>query len=145
MDRKIDVIDIDKPITVASLQGQLSRVFGMGTLDGGFPIVTRQESGGVRGWKMLGYISHNELEHALSQWSAMFPITVIDWGMSGADVVKDEPEAAVQFHALPPPRDYAPSTISSLYDSSYLPDPLDFTVYMDQVPDSGLFLALTYF
>jgi predicted methyltransferase len=65
MDRKVDVINADKPNTVASLQCQLSRVFGMGTLDGGFPIVTRQESGGVRGWKMMGYISHNELEHAL--------------------------------------------------------------------------------
>jgi hypothetical protein len=68
MDRKVDVIKVNKPITVASLQGQLSRVFGMGTLDGGFPIVTRQESGGVRGWKMMGYISHNELEHGLGQW-----------------------------------------------------------------------------
>jgi hypothetical protein len=65
MDRKVDVINADKLNTVASLQGRLSRVFGMGTLDGGFPIVIRQELSGVRGWKMMGYISHNELEHAL--------------------------------------------------------------------------------
>jgi hypothetical protein len=67
MDRGVDVISLDKENTVSSLQSQLSRVFGMGTLDGGFPIVTRQETGGVRGWKMMGYISHNELEHALSK------------------------------------------------------------------------------
>lgn len=66
MDRGVDVISLDKENTVSSLQSQLSRVFGMGTLDGGFPIVTRQETGGVQGWKMMGYISHNELEHALS-------------------------------------------------------------------------------
>jgi hypothetical protein len=63
----VDVISLDKENTVSSLQSQLSRVFGMGTLDGGFPIVTRQETGGVQGWRMMGYISHNELEHALSK------------------------------------------------------------------------------
>lgn len=67
MDRKVDVINIDKEITVSNLQNKLSRVFGMGTLDGGFPIVTRQESGNVHGLRMVGYISHNELEHALSK------------------------------------------------------------------------------
>lgn len=115
MDRTVDVINVDKPITVASLNGQLSRVFGMGTLDGGFPIITRQESGGARGWKMMGYISHNELEHAL-------------------DIVKGEPDAVVQFHPIAPPRDYAPSTLSSLYDGGQELDPLDFTIYMDQAP-----------
>lgn len=69
MDRGVDVINMDKENTVASLQAQLSRVFGMGTLDGGFPIVTKAEAAGVRGWKMMGYISHNELEHALSELS----------------------------------------------------------------------------
>lgn len=114
MDKKVEVINIDKQNSVASLQGQLSRVFGMGTLDGGFPIVTRQESGSARGWKMIGYISHNELEHALN-------------------IVKDEPDSLVQFHPMAPLREYAPS-MSSLHDNAYEPDPLDFTVYMDQAP-----------
>ncbi|KAG8787140.1 hypothetical protein FRC15_009885 [Serendipita sp. 397] len=115
MDKKVDVINVDKANTVGSLQGQLSRVFGMGTLDGGFPIVTRQESGGLRGWKMIGYISHNELEHALN-------------------VVGDEPDTAVQFRPLPPPRDYEPSAVSSIHEGAAEPDPFDFTMYMDQAP-----------
>jgi hypothetical protein len=51
------------------------------------------------------------------------------------DIVKGEPDAAVQFHPLRPPRDYAPSAVSSLYDPGQEPDSLDFTIYMDQVSD----------
>lgn len=58
------------------------------------------------------------------------------------DVVKGEPDAAVQFHSLRPPRDYAPSAVSSLYDPGQEPDPLDFTIYMDQVSDFRLLAAL---
>ena len=67
-DRDVDVIDIDDQNTVASLRTQLSRVFSLGSLDGGFPIVTRADMShaGLGGLKMVGYISHNELEHALS-------------------------------------------------------------------------------
>ena len=51
------------------------------------------------------------------------------------DVVQDEPDAPVLFHATQKrPRDYASSTISSLYDTPLEPDPFDFTVYMDQAP-----------
>ena len=62
------------------------------------------------------------------------------WGsltvvLSITDVVQDEPGAPVHFHATQKrPRDYASSTISSLYDTPPEPDPFDFTVYMDQAP-----------
>ena len=79
MDRGVDMISLDKQNTVSSLQTHLSRVFGMGTLDGGFPIVTRQEAGGVQGWRMMGYISHNELEHALSKPSHFEYLAVTQW------------------------------------------------------------------
>lgn len=67
-DRKVDVINLDDQNTVASLRTQLSRVFSLGSLDGGFPIVIKADMGhtGPGGLKMIGYISHNELEHALS-------------------------------------------------------------------------------
>jgi len=67
-DRNVDTINIDDQNTVASLRRQLSRVFSLGSLDGGFPIVTRADMShtGPGGLKMIGYISHNELEHALS-------------------------------------------------------------------------------
>jgi hypothetical protein len=69
MERDVDVIDTDNTNTVGSLRSQLSRVFGMGTLDGGFPIVHKAKGSGgpAQGWRMMGYISHNELEHALSE------------------------------------------------------------------------------
>ena len=51
------------------------------------------------------------------------------------DVVQDEPDAPVHFYATEKrPRDYAASTISSLFDTPNEPDPFDFTVYMDQAP-----------
>ncbi|PVG02546.1 hypothetical protein CPB86DRAFT_697354 [Serendipita vermifera] len=115
VERQVDVINVDQANTVASLQGQLSRVFGMGTLDGGFPIVTKQDTGGLRGWRLMGYISHNELEHALNE-------------------VQDDPDALVHFRGSPSNRDYAPSTLSSVYDGMFQPDPFDFTIYMDQAP-----------
>lgn len=67
-DRDVEVINIDDQNTVASLRTQLSRVFALGSLDGGFPIVTKADMShaGAGGSKMIGYISHNELEHALS-------------------------------------------------------------------------------
>jgi chloride channel 3/4/5 len=67
-DHKVDVINIDDRNTVATLRTQLSRVFSLGSLDGGFPIVTKADLShpGSGGLKMIGYISHNELEHALS-------------------------------------------------------------------------------
>jgi chloride channel 3/4/5 len=41
----------------------------------------------------------------------------------------------VHFHAIQGrARDYASSTISSLYDTPNESDPFDFTVYMDQAP-----------
>lgn len=69
-DRNVDVINIDDENTVATLRTQLSRVFSLGSLDGGFPIVTRVDMShaGAGGLKMIGYIAHNELEHALSAW-----------------------------------------------------------------------------
>lgn len=48
-------------------------------------------------------------------------------------MVKDEPESFVQFHSFEPPRDYEPSTFSSMYGPMLEPDPFDFTIYMDQV------------
>lgn len=55
--------------------------------------------------------------------------------ISTIDVAQDEPDATVQFYATQKiPRDYASSTISSLYDTPDEPDPFDFTVYMDQAP-----------
>ena len=67
-DRNVDVINIDDQNTVASLRAQLSRVFSLGSLDGGFPIVTKTDMSHASpgGFNMIGYISHNELEHALS-------------------------------------------------------------------------------
>jgi hypothetical protein len=73
-DHKVDVINIDNQNTVASLRAQLSRVFSLGSLDGGFPIVTKADMShkGPGGLKMIGYISHNELEHALSRCILLF-------------------------------------------------------------------------
>ena len=70
-DRSVDVLNIDDQNTVASLGAQLSRVFSVGSLDGGFPIITKADMShaGSGGLKMVGYISHNELEHALSAYT----------------------------------------------------------------------------
>lgn len=137
-DRNVDVINIDDQNTVTSLRAQLSRVFSLGSLDGGFPIVTGADisHAGPGGLKMIGYISHNELEHALSACILLTlgwrPLTAV---LFIPDVVQDTPDAPVHFHATQKrPRDYASSTISSLYDTPIEPDLLDFTVYMDQAP-----------
>jgi hypothetical protein len=73
----------------------------------------------------------------------MFLVIFANCTLYNPDVVKDDPDAAVQFHSLRPPIDYAPSAVSSLYDPGQEPDPLDFTIYMDQVSD--LCCLLPYF
>jgi hypothetical protein len=61
MDRKVDVIRADVDNTAMSLINDLHKDEGG---DGGFPIVIMED--GM--FKVIGYISHNDLEHALSEF-----------------------------------------------------------------------------
>lgn len=61
MDRKVDVIRADVDNTVVSLRNNLHKDEGG---DGGFPIVIMED--GM--FKVIGYISDNDLEHALSEF-----------------------------------------------------------------------------
>ncbi|KAH9485429.1 H(+)/Cl(-) exchange transporter 5 [Psilocybe cubensis] len=117
MYRDADVIRVDKKNTVSSLKAQVMSLTSSGSDDGGFPLVRKDINDD--GYRMVGYIGLNELEHALA-------------------LVSDDSQDEVQFHtAYSHPM--ASSSISSLQDSgvgtaSSSLDPFDFTPYMDQAP-----------
>jgi hypothetical protein len=62
--RDVEIIRLDKKNTVKSLRDQLFTLTAYDNDDGGFPIL-RPDSNEV-GFRMVGYIGANELEHALS-------------------------------------------------------------------------------
>ncbi|KAF4620845.1 hypothetical protein D9613_000727 [Agrocybe pediades] len=114
--RDVEVVRLDKKNTVSSLKAQLLSLTSSGADDSGFPIVRRDVNDD--GFRLVGYIGSNELEHALA-------------------LVTEDSEDEVHFHtAYSHPM--ASSSISSLQDVSQsvnIPlDPLDFTPYMDQAP-----------
>ena len=85
--------------------------------DAGFPILKKDEDG----FRMVGYIGANELEHALS-------------------IVADEADAIVTFHTTSAygHEAYRTSSISSLLEEGANGlagnDPFDFSIYMDKAP-----------
>jgi len=103
---KTEIIRADKELTVQSLLDQLHRTAG---LDIGFPILMRDDSI----LKVIGYLGHNELEHALS-------------------IVDDDPKAVCYFQRSSSPPEH-PSSASLLNEITGR-DPYDFTIYMDQAP-----------
>jgi len=106
VDSKVEVIRADKEPTVQSLLDQLHRTAG---LDIGSPVLVREDSI----LKVIGYIGHNELEHALS-------------------IVGEDLEAECYFRrTFSPPE--IPSSASFVEDLTAR-DPYDFTIYMDQAP-----------
>ncbi|PPQ67255.1 hypothetical protein CVT25_005839 [Psilocybe cyanescens] len=115
--RDAEVIRVDKKNTARSLKAQVTSFTSSGSDDSGFPLVRRDMNDD--GYRMVGYIGLNELEHALA-------------------LVADDREDEVHFHtAYSHP--VASSSISSLQDSgqgtaSSPLDPFDFTPYMDQAP-----------
>jgi hypothetical protein len=67
IDRKVDVIRADVDNTVQSLTSRLHKDEGG---DGGFPVVIMED--GL--FKVTGYISDNELEHALSEFNHFYSV-----------------------------------------------------------------------
>jgi len=114
--REAEVIRLDQKNTVKSLKVQLISLTSSGAEDTGFPILRSDINDD--GFRLVGYIGSNELEHALS-------------------LVADDTDDEVHFHtAYSHPM--ASSSISSLQESSQTAtaplDPFDFTPYMDQAP-----------
>jgi chloride channel 3/4/5 len=133
MSRDAKVIRLDQENTVKSLRDQLFTLTASGNDDSGFPILRAENSHG--GYRMLGYIGANELEHALSKLHAMFSAS--DYWTTIAGIAADEVEDEVLFHA-----NYSRgiltssvSTLSSLEDNGtrHAGACYDFSAYMDQV------------
>ena len=123
VDYKVEVIRADKEPTVQSLLDQLHRTAG---LDIGSPVLVREDSI----LKVVGYIGHNELEHALSTYFS-FPrrVSLITVKVG---IVDEDLEAECYFRrTFSPPE--LPSSASFVEDLTAR-DPYDFTIYMDQVP-----------
>ncbi len=125
VDFKVEVIRADKELTVQSLLDQLYRTAG---LDIGFPVLMRE--GSIL--KIIGYIGHNELEHALSTcFSLPWEVSLTTMKIG---IVNEDPEAICYFQrTFSPPE--LPSSASFLNELTGR-DPYDFTIYMDQVTRS---------
>ena len=63
--RDVPAIKLDEKQTVESLRDMLVEASASGDGDGGFPILRRDAE--MDGYRMVGYIGANELEHALSE------------------------------------------------------------------------------
>ena len=63
--RDVPAIMLDEKQTVESLRDMLVEASASGDGDGGFPILRRDAE--MDGYRMVGYIGANELEHALSE------------------------------------------------------------------------------
>ncbi|TDL24300.1 hypothetical protein BD410DRAFT_116394 [Rickenella mellea] len=108
-DRDVDIIRVDEENTIKSLRMKLQNFVSAYYADSGFPIV-RREAGGM---KMIGYIGLNELEHALS-------------------IVTLGDDAPCYFN---PASSIGPvDSESSFTETPTGPDPLDFSLFMDQAP-----------
>ena len=62
-ERHVATIRLDESNTVERLRDKLADVLALGYHDSGFPIVRPERHGS--GYRMVGYIGVNELEHAL--------------------------------------------------------------------------------
>ncbi|KDR75843.1 hypothetical protein GALMADRAFT_248571 [Galerina marginata CBS 339.88] len=115
--RDVEVIRLDRKNTVKSLKSQLINLTSSGAEDTGLPILRGDTNDD--GFRMVGYIGSNELEHALS-------------------LVAEDTDDDVHFHSAYS-HPLASSSFSSLQESSQATatvplDPFDFTPYMDQAP-----------
>lgn len=104
-----------------------------GSDDAGLPIVRRDVNDD--GYRMVGYIGLNELEHALCSSIAITPLTPFTDLFEA--LVPEDAEEDIHFHTAFS-HNLASSSFSSLQDfnqptASSLLDPFDFTPYMDQV------------
>ena len=71
----MEVIKLDQKNTVKSLRDQLFTLTAAGNDDSGFPILRRDSTSA--GFRMVGYIGANELEHALSESLPLSPLNAI--------------------------------------------------------------------
>ncbi|KAL1701528.1 chloride channel [Schizophyllum commune] len=116
--RDVPAIKLDEKQTVESLRDMLVEASASGDGDGGFPILRRDAE--MDGYRMVGYIGANELEHALT-------------------LVADSADSEVQFTQNWVHHSLAASSISSLLEhgaggATREYDPFDFSPYMDQAP-----------
>lgn len=118
MSRDVPAIKLDGKHTVETLRDMLVAASVAGDGDSGFPILRRDAESD--GYRMVGYIGANELEHALT-------------------LVADNADSEVQFTQNFVCHSLAASSISSLMEHGaggggreY--DPFDFSPYMDQAP-----------
>lgn len=117
-----------------SLRDKILTLNMSGNNDGGFPILRKDENDD--GFRMVGYIGANELEHALSKWiQQTWKTVLLNFPVRG--IMADwEGGQEVQFHTTHS-HNLASSSVSSLPDvharSSSPADPFDFSIYMDQV------------
>ncbi|KIY46768.1 hypothetical protein FISHEDRAFT_66304 [Fistulina hepatica ATCC 64428] len=110
--RDAETIKLSERNTVKSLRDKLQALLLSGNDDSGFPILRQAED--ACGYRMVGYIGSNELEHALS-------------------IVADEANQEVIFRAFSSHYTMA-SSISSLLEEESVDNPFDFGPYMDQAP-----------
>lgn len=111
---------LDEENTVEMLRQKLQRLaLGMGYTDGGFPLVVRAASG--RGWRCVGYIAAQELEHGLLR-------------LADADTTFDHQVCTFR-HVSRGGNDGA---LSPMRDSLFLSteEPSDLSVYVDKAPCS---------
>ena len=127
------MIRLDGKNTVESLRDQLLMLTASGGDDDGFPILRNDSNGD--GFRMVGYIGANELEHALSDsycFVYIQELQIADGPITG--VVADHEEEEVHFHTTYS-HNLAASSTSSLVEDLANPakNPFDFSIYMDQV------------
>lgn len=129
------MIRLDKKNTVKSLRDQLFTLTASGNDDSGFPILRTDN-----GFRMVGYIGANELEHALSKYLFLFAYLMRPLMNCDTGIVADEAEDEVHFHTT-----YTHGILStSMSTSSLLEDEhhrskdlYDFSAYMDQVSSTS--------
>jgi chloride channel 3/4/5 len=129
IDREAEVIYADRVNSVELLRDQLERAVSSGETDGGFPVVREEDSL----LKLVGYMGLNELEHALSEgcFCSVWPSD--ETLSSEIGRAAEHSTGLVHFRSAERSHHLSSSMTPSVFEESIGPDPLDFTVFMDQV------------
>jgi chloride channel 3/4/5 len=134
MSRDAEIIRLDQENTVKSLQDQLYALTASGNDDSGFPILRADNNEG--GYRMLGYIGANELEHALSKLHVLCSAPG-SWTMVTGIAAADEAGDEVHFHANHSHGIFTSSMSTLSLEDNYAENPYDFSPYMDHVSPSS--------
>lgn len=129
VDTGVEYIVLDHENTVESLLEKLQRLsLGLGYTDGGFPLVVKDSSSQIvanhqRGWRLVGYIAAQELEHGLHR------------------LVESEPEVdparlVCTFRHVQLGQEESNENETTIRDSFLMTmeEPSDLSVYVDKAP-----------